>query len=139
MTPEMQNQDNPSEGKVNDDDIQTIERLIKEVSRLKSDVNLLYKKSRYEDLEHAELGLEIVGHALGEVAEHTGKGGIIRSISDPAALKTANELRDSVVELQKKATLLLTSHSENEDLQTGIKALEVSKGSFEEVVERYSG
>jgi prefoldin subunit 5 len=116
-----------------------LKKIVEEVERLKSNVAELYRKTRYEDLEHAELGFEIVEHALGEVIEHTGKGGTIKSAADPQALKIALELKNDLSELQEKATNLLTIHSEDEDLQTGIKALELCKGSFEEVIERYSG
>jgi hypothetical protein len=37
-------------------------------SELRAEVKDLYKKTKYDDLEHAELGLEILMHAVEEAA-----------------------------------------------------------------------
>lgn len=124
-------------GKGRGSKIQSVLKLKKKALQLKSDVNKLSRKTQYEDLEHAELGLEIVEHALEEVAESKGKGGQIERVSDPGALKAAGNLRRGIEKLQSEARHLLKTHKSDEDLQTAIKAMEICKGSIEEVLERY--
>ena len=123
--------------RISEDDYGTVRKLIEATDRLTQDVRSLYEKTKYEDLDHAVLGLQIVGHALGEVEENKGKGGRIEAVHDPKARKTADDLLRGVRKLKKEASALLKSHP-NEDLETAIKALEISKGSLEEVIERYS-
>lgn len=123
--------------RLSETDYKTLNELMRETQALIRRVKALHKKTGYEDLEHAVLGLQIVGHALGEVEENKGKGGKIEAVSDPEAHRRAQDLLTTVGEVQIKAKELLKAH-QNEDLETAIKALEISKGSFEEVVERYS-
>lgn len=120
-------------------EIEIVKKLISESQELKLKVNKLYRKTNYEDLEHAELGLEIVEHALDEVAEHKGKGGQIEQIFDPAALKKAKWLKERVDKIQDEAKQLLKTHATDEDLETAIKSLEICEGSIDEVIESYGG
>ena len=126
----------PQSAKISEADHKTLKGLMEETHRLIRDVRGLYEKTKYEDLEHAVLGLQIVDHALEEVEESKGKGGHIEAAPDAKAHRAAEGLLDSVEKIQKDAKALLKTH-ENEDLETAIKALEISKGSLEEVLERY--
>jgi hypothetical protein len=126
----------PTRSKSRVNETKELRELINEAGKLRLKVNKIYEKTKYEDLEHAGLGLEIVEHALEEVAEGKGKGGNIESTSDSKAHFAAEALLRDVEKLQEKARQLLETHP-NEDLETAIKALEVSKGSLEEVVDRY--
>jgi hypothetical protein len=110
--------------------------LIKDARALRLKVKRMYKSTKYEDLEHAGLGLQIVEHALREVEEGKGMGGDIKSVRDASAHQEAERLLSAVENLQEEAKTLLKTHP-NEDLETAIKALEISKGSLEEVAERY--
>ena len=103
---------------------------------LRDRIQTLYRETKYEDLEHAGLGLDIVEHALEEVLEHTGLGGEIAHEPDPAAHRqTAGWLND-VKRIHTEATAFLASHP-SEDLETALKALTIATGSLEEVEERY--
>jgi hypothetical protein len=117
-------------------DYKTLRELEMDTHALTRRVKDLHKKTGYEDLEHAVFGLQIVGHALKEVQENKGKGGKIETVSDPEAHQRVKELLTTVDELQGEAKELLRTH-QNEDLETAIKALEISRGSLEEVVEGY--
>jgi prefoldin subunit 5 len=55
------------------------------VQQLRQQIQALYERTRYEDLEHAGLGLDIVEHAIEETLEHTGLGGQIPRQPDAAA------------------------------------------------------
>jgi hypothetical protein len=122
--------------RISEDDYKTLKELRRDVRKLILGVEGLYAGTKYEDLEHAVLGLQIVDHALGEVEESKGMGGHIEPVSDPKAHKATRSLLATVRGLQNDARALLKTHR-NEDLETAIKALEVSKGSLEEVLERY--
>jgi cell division protein ZapA (FtsZ GTPase activity inhibitor) len=122
--------------KASEADYETLKDLRGATHNLIRGVRDLHERTRYEDLEHAVLGLEIVDHALEEVEENKGIGGNIEAITDPTAHKAARSLLAGAQKLQKEANLLLKTRK-NEDLETAIKALEISKGSLEEVLERY--
>ena len=119
-----------------DEDYEALKGLMKETEKLMQDIRRIYAKTNYEDLEHAVIGLEIVKHALGEVEENKGMGGRIEPVSDSKAHLAAKKLLDGVTKLQRESSELLRTHA-NEDLETAVKALGISKGSLEEVLARY--
>ena len=96
----------------------------------------LHRETLYEDLEHGAIGLDITGHAIGEVLEHLGLGGGIVPTHDGEAHRQAEAWRGDVQRLMAEAGALLRTHP-NEDLDTAIKALMVAAGSLKEVAERY--
>jgi hypothetical protein len=89
---------------------------------LRRQIGDLYAQTKYEDLEHAGLGLEIVDHALEEVLEHTGLGGHINGTPDPAAHAIAQGWQGQVETLRAEAAEFLKTHP-SEDLETALKAL----------------
>ncbi|HLH21780.1 MAG TPA: hypothetical protein VK066_04620 [Chloroflexota bacterium] len=113
-----------------------LQQLVSEVEQLRQRVQSVYQRTRYEDLEHADLGLQIVHHALEEVIEHTGQGGHIPSSPDPQAHQQAEAWLGQVRQLQSDAKTFLGTHP-SEDLETAIKALTIAEGSLHEVAERY--
>jgi hypothetical protein len=113
-----------------------LQQLMGDVEQLRQRVQALHQRTQYEDLEHADLGLQIVHHALEEVAEHTGQGGHIPSTPDPRAYQQAESFLGQVCQLRGAAEAFLTSHP-SEDLETAIKALTIAEGSLHEVAERY--
>jgi predicted GNAT family N-acyltransferase len=113
-----------------------LQQLLGEVEQLRQRVQTVHQRTRYEDLEHADLGLQIVHHALEEVLEHTGQGGLIASTPDPEAHQQAEAWLGQVRRLQADATAFLGTHP-SEDLETAIKALSIAEGSLHEVAERY--
>jgi hypothetical protein len=52
-----------------------LQELMGDVEQLRQRVQAAHQRTEYEDLEHADLGLQIAHHALEEVLEHTGQGG----------------------------------------------------------------
>lgn len=107
-----------------------------DLRRLRARVQQLADSSGYEDLDHALLGLGIVDHALHEVEEHAGLGGEISRTPDAALHGRAGELAARLEQLRADAAGFGAEHP-NEDLDTAITALDIAKGSLEEVVERY--
>jgi hypothetical protein len=107
-----------------------------EIAALRERIGAIHAQTQYEDLEHAGLGLQIVDHAIEEVLEHAGLGGDIEHTPDPAAHRRATAWLEDVLRVQGEARALLVNHP-NEDLETAIKALTITAGSLEEVVERY--
>ena len=103
---------------------------------LRDRIQTLSRETKYEDLEHAGLGLDIVEHALEEVLEHTGLGGEIGHEPDPAAHRQTVGWLNDVKRIHTEATEFLASHP-SEDLETALKALTIATGSLEEVEERY--
>lgn len=118
-------------------DYETLRELVAATHKLIGEVRGLYDRTSYEDLEHAVFGLQVVNHALEEVEENKGRSGHIEAISAPRAHRIASEMLRGVQKLQREAKGLLKTHP-NEDLGTAIKALEIAKGSLEEVIEKYS-
>ena len=114
----------------------TLTSAINDVDALRQKVQALHQQTGYEDLEHAELGLEIVRHAIEEVIEHTGLGGHVASTPDRAIHDRVKGWREQVREIQSAGHQLLAEH-DNEDLETALKALEIADGSLHEVEERY--
>jgi len=106
------------------------------VERLRQQIQALYERTHYEDLEHAGLGLDIVEHAIEETLEHTGLGGQIPRQPDAAAHQHVERWLTQVQELRREAQTFLASHP-NEDLETALKALAIAQGSLHEVAERY--
>ncbi len=113
-----------------------VRRLLGEVEQLRQRVRAVHQRTHYEDLEHADLGLQIVRHALEETLEHTGQGGHIASTTDPEAHQQAEAWLGQVRRLQADAAAFLGSHP-SEDLETALKALSIAEGSLHEVAERY--
>src|ERR687892_1043838 len=60
-----------------------------ELRRLRKRFQVLRHRTRYEDLGHGVLALEIAEHAVNETLEQTGLGGEIRRSPDPAAHRQA--------------------------------------------------
>lgn len=114
----------------------SVQELAREVESLQGRIRALHQQTGNEDLEHAALGLEIVHHALEEVAEHTGLSGHIEPTQDAAAHRQAEGWLSAVRNLRAEAESFLRSHS-NEDLETAIRALTIAEGSLDEVAERY--
>jgi hypothetical protein len=110
--------------------------LTQRVEELRAGIQSLHQQTGYGDLEHAELGLEIVHHALEEVEEHSGLGGLIPHEPDAAAHRQAAGWLHDVQRIQGEATTFLATHP-SEDLGTALKALTIAAGSLEEVEERY--
>jgi hypothetical protein len=106
------------------------------VEQLREQIQALYERTHYEDLEHAGLGLDIVEHAIEETLEHTGLGGQIPRQPDAAAHQQVERWRAQVQGLRQEAQVFLASHP-NEDLETALKALAIAQGSLHEVAERY--
>ncbi len=113
-----------------------LRQIIGQVEQLRQQVQAVHQRTHYEDLEHADLGLEIVHHALEEVLEHTGQGGHIESTPDRQAHQQAEAWLAQVRQLRGAAQSFLGSHP-SEDLETAIKALTIAEGSLHEVAERY--
>lgn len=122
---------------ISEPDRMALQKLEGKLEELRGGVLELYKSTKDEDLEHADLGLQIVKHAFQEVLEGKGKGGHIEAISDARAHGLAGGFLVAVEKLEEEAKSLLKTHKDDEDLETAIKALEISKGSFQEVLERY--
>jgi hypothetical protein len=113
-----------------------LQQLMGQAEQLRQRVQAVHQRIHNEDLEHADLGLQIVHHALEEVLEHTGQGGHIASSPDPQAHQQAETWLGQVRRLQADATAFLATHP-SEDLETAIKALTIAEGSLHEVAERY--
>jgi len=113
-----------------------LQQLMGRVEQLRRQIQAVHQRTQYEDLEHADLGLEIVHHALEEVLEHTGQGGHIASTPDPQAHQQAEAFLGQARQLRDAAQAFLVSHP-SEDLETAIKALIIAEGSLHEVAERY--
>jgi carboxymethylenebutenolidase len=88
----------------------SLKEMMGEVDRLRERLHAFYQQTRYEDLEHATLALEIVDHALEEVAEHTGLGGHIEPTQDPDAHRRAEGWLASVRNMQADARSFLSTH-----------------------------
>jgi hypothetical protein len=110
--------------------------LLEAVEGLRHQVVELHLQTSYADLEHADLGLQVVHHAIEEVLEHTGQGGHIASTPDPQAHQQAEVWLAQVRQLRDAAQSFLGTHP-SEDLETAIKALTIAEGSLHEVAERY--
>ncbi len=107
-----------------------------ELRRLRARCRVLRDRTRYEDLGHGVLALEIAEHAVDETLEHTGLGGKIRRTPNPAAHRQARRWHRTVKDVRGQAGKFLRAHA-NEDLKTALKALEIASGSLEEVAEHY--
>jgi hypothetical protein len=118
------------------DQTASLESAIADVDALRQKVQALLQQTGNEDLEHADLGLQIVRHAIEEVIEHTGLGGHITSTPDRAVHDRVKGWRSQVREIKSAGQQLLAEH-DNEDLETALKALEIADGSLHEVEERY--
>jgi hypothetical protein len=106
------------------------------VEALRARVQALLAETQYADLEHADIGLQIVLHAVEETLEHKGLAGEIPHTPDAAAHWKAEGWLSDVKRIRAEAGRMLAAQP-NEDLETAIKALTVATGSLEEVAERY--
>ncbi|HLF79519.1 MAG TPA: hypothetical protein VJB57_18715 [Dehalococcoidia bacterium] len=111
-------------------------RVEEDAEALRGRVQALLAETRYEDLEHADIGLQFVLHAVEETLEHKGLAGDIPHTPDAAAHARAESWLNDVKRIHAEATELLAAHP-NGDLETAIKALTVATRSLEEVAERY--
>jgi hypothetical protein len=107
-----------------------------DVEALRAHVQALLGETQYADLEHADIGLQIVLHAVEETLEHQGLAGEMLHTPDAAAHAQAEGWLSDVKRIHAEASRMLASQP-NEDLETAIKALTVATGSLEEVAERY--
>jgi hypothetical protein len=113
-----------------------LRKVEEDVEALRARVQALLAETQYEDLEHADIGLQIVLHAIDETLEHKGLAGDIPHMPDAAAHEQAEGWLNDVKRIHAEASQMLSSRP-NEDLETAIKALTVATGSLEEVAERY--
>jgi hypothetical protein len=107
-----------------------------ELRRLRARCQALRSRTRYEDLGHGVLALEIAEHAVNETLEHTGLGGEIRRTPNPTAHRQAQRWHKTVKDVRAQAGRFGRTHA-SEDLETALKALEIAAGSLEEVAEHY--
>lgn len=110
--------------------------LRKEFKRLQKQLEAIHKKTRYEDLAHGVLALEIAEHTVRETLEHTGLGGEIQHKRNLKAHRQAKQWHKVVKGLRVHGGKFLKTHP-SEDLETALKALEIAEGSLEEVAEHY--
>jgi hypothetical protein len=110
--------------------------LRRELRRLRKRFQVLHDRTRYADLGHGVLALEIAEHPVNETLEHTGLGGEIRRTPNPAAHRQARRWHKTVKSVRGEAGKFLRTHA-SEDLATALKALEIAAGSLEEVAEHY--
>jgi len=113
-----------------------LKSLMKELKRLQRRLQAIHARTKYEDLKHGVLALEIAEHTVEETLEHTGLGGKIQHKPNPAAHRQAGQWHKSVKGLRAQGSKFLKTHP-SEDLETALKALEIAEGSLEEVVEHY--
>ena len=107
-----------------------------ELRRLCKRLQVLHKRTEYEDLGHGVLALEIAEHAVNEALEGAGLSGEIRRAPDPTARRHALRWQKTVKDVRAQGATFHRRHA-SEDLATALKALEIAAGSFEEVAERY--
>ena len=113
-----------------------LKSLMKELKRLQKRLRTIHGKTKYEDLEHGVLALEIAEHTVEETLEHTGLGGEIPHKPNPSAHRQAKQWHKTVKGLRAQGGKFLKTHR-SEDLETALKALEIAEGSLEEVAEHY--
>jgi hypothetical protein len=107
-----------------------------ELRRLRRRCQVLRERTRYEDLGHGVLALEIAEHAVDETLEHTGLGGEIRRAPNHTAYRQARRWHRTVKAVRGDAGKFLRTHV-SDDLKTALKALAIAAGSLEEVAEHY--
>jgi hypothetical protein len=107
-----------------------------ELRQLRTRCQALRDRTRYEDLAHGVLALEIAEHAIDETLEQTGLGGKIRRAPNPAAHRQARRWHKTIKDVRGQAGKFLRTHT-SEDLKTALKALAIAVGSLEEVAEHY--
>jgi hypothetical protein len=112
----------------------TLKDLRRELQRLCRRLRAAHAKTRYEDLLHAVLALQIADHAVEEALQHTGLGGRIQREPNAAAHRQALRWHKVVSDVGVQGGKLLRTHP-SEDLETALKALMIAAGSFEEVAE----
>ena len=113
-----------------------LKSLLKEFKRLEKKLQVIHDKTRYEDLAHGALALEIAEHTVEETLEHTGLGGEIKHKPNPKAHRQARQWYKIVKGLRVQGDKFLKNHP-SEDLATALKALKIAEGSLEEVAEHY--
>jgi hypothetical protein len=113
-----------------------LKALRKELKRLQKQLEAIHKKTKYADLAHGVLALEIAEHTVEETLEHTGLGGEIQHKRNLKAHRQAKQWYKTVKGIKNHGSKFLTSHP-SEDLETALKALEIAEGSLEEVAEHY--
>jgi hypothetical protein len=109
---------------------------MKDCKRLQTRIQDIHDQTGYEDLQHGVLALQIAEHTLEETLEHTGLGGEIRHKANPSAHRQAKQWQKIVKTLQAQGKKFLKTHP-SDDLETALKALEITAGSLEEVAEHY--
>ena len=114
-----------------------LKALMKEFKRLQKKLQVIHKKTGYEDLDHGVLALQIAEHTVEETLEHTGLGGEIQRKPNLAAHRKAKEWRNVVKNLRVQGGGRFLKTHPSEDLETALKALTIAEGSLEEVAEHY--
>ena len=104
-----------------------LKSLIKELKRIQKQLQAIHQKTRYEDLQHGVLALQIADHAVVEPLEYTGLGGKIQHKPDPKAHRQAKQWHKIVKGLHAQGAKFLKIHR-SEDLETALKALEMRRG-----------
>ena len=113
-----------------------LKALLGEFKRLQKQLTAMHDKTRYEDLGHGVLALQIAEHAVEETLEHTGLGGKISHKPNSSAHRKAKQWQKIAKGLRVKGGKFLRTHP-SEDLETALKALEIAEGLLEEVAEHY--
>ena len=113
-----------------------LKALIEEFKRLQKKLQVIHKKTGYEDLGHGVLALQIAEHTVEETLEHTGLSGEIEHKPNPKAHRQAKQWQKIVKDLRVQGNKFLKTHP-SEDLETALKALTIAEGSLEEVAEHY--
>ena len=113
-----------------------LKALRKELKRLQKQLEAIHKKTKYADLAHGVLALEIAEHTVEETLEHTGLGGEIQHKRNLKAHRQAKQWYKTVKGLRAQGDKFLKNHP-SEDLETALKALQIAEGSLEEVAEHF--
>ena len=113
-----------------------LKALRKELKRLQKQLEAIHKKTKYADLAHGVLALEIAEHTVEETLEHTGLGGEIQHKRNLKAHRQAKQWYKIVNGIKNQGNKFLKMHP-SEDMETALKALEIAEGSLEEVAEHY--
>ena len=84
-----------------------LKALRKELKRLQKQLEAIHKKTKYADLAHGVLALEIAEHTVEETLEHTGLGGEIQHKRNPKAHRQAKQWHKIVKGLRAQVTNFL--------------------------------
>lgn len=97
-----------------------LKNLMEEFKRLQKKLQVIHKKTGYEDLGHGVLALQIAEHTLEEALEHTGLSGEIEHTPNPKAHRQAKQWQKIVKDLRVQGDKFLKTHP-SEDLETALE------------------